>query len=276
MGKRQNSRAANAGSSRATRVYADLRYNVVAGILAPGSRLSPAVLAAQYKVSATVVREALTRLTGERFARWSPQQGFTIATATDDEFLHLTKLRTLIDSEGLRLSVAQGDLAWKGELVSAHYMLSNASASDEASATPATKFGNVHQNFHAALISGCGNPCLISVSRQLYDENEIYRHYLRVLYPGALERGSQQHDLLVAAALTGKAEEAVAILVAHYDNAMRGLIDSKMLRSARAAPTAELPNVGKVVKVERGGSRTSKSSAGDARNRKPKGLRRAS
>jgi DNA-binding GntR family transcriptional regulator len=246
---------------------------VVAGILPPGSRLSPAVLAAKYKVSATVVREALTRLTGERFALWSPQQGFTIATATNEEFLHLTKLRTLIDSEGLRLSVAQGDLAWKGELVSAHYMLSNASASDEGAASPATKFGNVHQNFHAALISGCGNPCLISVSRQLYDENEIYRHYLRVLYPGALERGSQQHDLLVEAALAGKAEEAVAILVAHYDKAMRGLIDSAMLPNARAASTADLPNAGKVGK---GGGRSSKSSAGYVIARKRKAIRSAS
>jgi DNA-binding GntR family transcriptional regulator len=236
----KNSLVTNAGRSRAAEVYADLRHKVVAGILTPGSRLSPAALAKGYGVSATVVREALTRLTGERFARCSPQQGFTIATATNEEFVSLMKVRTLIDSEGLRLSVAQGDLAWKGDLVSAHYMLSNASASDEAPASPATKFGNVHQNFHAALISGCGNPCLISISRQLYDENEIYRHYLRVLDPGILERSSE-HDRLLEAALAGKAEEAVAILVAHHDKSMRGLVDSAMLQRSPTTTAKDSP-----------------------------------
>jgi len=225
----KNSLVTNSGRSRAAEVYADLRHKVVAGILTPGSRLSPAALAKGYGVSATVVREALTRLTGERFARCSPQQGFTIATATNEEFVSLMKVRTLIDSEALRLSVAQGDLAWKGELVSAHYMLSNASASDEGATTPATKFGNVHQNFHAALISGCGNPYLISVSRQLYDENEIYRHFLRVLDPGTLARSSE-HDRLLEAALAGKAEEAVAILVAHHDKSARSLVNSAILQ----------------------------------------------
>jgi DNA-binding GntR family transcriptional regulator len=260
----KNSLVNNAGRSRAAEVYADLRHKVVAGILTPGSRLSPAALAKGYGVSATVVREALTRLTGERFARCSPQQGFTIATATNEEFVSLMKVRTLIDSEGLRLSVVQGDLAWKGELVSAHYMLSNASASHEAAASPATKFGNVHQNFHAALISGCGNPRLISISRQLYDENEIYRHYLRVLDPGILERSSE-HDRLVEAALAGKAEEAVAILVAHHDKSMRSLVNSAMLQRSPTTTAIDSP------KATKSGGKGNGNGNGIAR--KPKALR---
>lgn len=255
-----NSQVAVAGRSRAAEVYADLRHKVVGGILTPGSRLSPAALAKGYDVSATVVREALTRLTGERFARCSPQQGFTIATATNEEFVSLMKVRTLIDSEGLSLSVAKGGLAWKGALVSAHYMLSNASASDEAAPGTVVKFGYVYQNFHAAMISGCGNPCLISTSRQLYDETEIYRHYLRVLDPHTLERSSE-HDRLLEAALAGNAEEAVAMLVAHYDKSMRGLVDSAILRNSPPIAAIDSPKP------------TKRVAGGNSIARKPKALR---
>lgn len=56
----------------ADEVYANLKQAIKSGEMRPGSRLSPAVLASQYNVSSTVVREALTRLTSEQLARSSP------------------------------------------------------------------------------------------------------------------------------------------------------------------------------------------------------------
>src|SRR3546814_4258715 len=48
------------------RVYIELKARAMRGEFAPGERLDPAVLARNLEVSATPVRDALHRLSGER------------------------------------------------------------------------------------------------------------------------------------------------------------------------------------------------------------------
>lgn len=65
----------NAGSTM-ERVYLDLKARIVAGDYPPGTRLDPFHLAMPLAASATPVREALHRLSGERIIDSWHQEGF--------------------------------------------------------------------------------------------------------------------------------------------------------------------------------------------------------
>lgn len=58
------------------RVYLDLKARILSGSYAPGTRLDPAQLAKSLDASATPVRDALYRLSGERLVESWHQEGF--------------------------------------------------------------------------------------------------------------------------------------------------------------------------------------------------------
>jgi DNA-binding FadR family transcriptional regulator len=58
------------------RVYTDLKSRIMAGAFQPGSRLDPVHLARELVASATPVRDALHRLSGERLVESWHQDGF--------------------------------------------------------------------------------------------------------------------------------------------------------------------------------------------------------
>lgn len=58
------------------RVYRELKERIISGHFAPGSRLEPAHLAHELAASATPVRDALQRLSGERLVESRHHEGF--------------------------------------------------------------------------------------------------------------------------------------------------------------------------------------------------------
>ncbi|MBJ7500997.1 MAG: GntR family transcriptional regulator [Sphingopyxis sp.] len=58
------------------RVYLDLKARIIAGVYPPGTRLDPTRLAKTLDASATPVRDALHRLSGERIVESWHQEGF--------------------------------------------------------------------------------------------------------------------------------------------------------------------------------------------------------
>ncbi|WP_447763429.1 GntR family transcriptional regulator [Sphingopyxis panaciterrae] len=58
------------------RVYLDLKARILSGAYPPGTRLDPAQLARSLSASATPVRDALYRLSGERLIETWHQEGF--------------------------------------------------------------------------------------------------------------------------------------------------------------------------------------------------------
>jgi DNA-binding FadR family transcriptional regulator len=72
----------NAGGTM-LRVYDALRERVVFGDFVPGERLDPARLAGELHASATPVRDALHRLTGERLIDSWQQEGFRQTVLTE-------------------------------------------------------------------------------------------------------------------------------------------------------------------------------------------------
>src|SRR5438105_6636492 len=113
------------GRSLTARVYASVRADILAGRFSPGQRLRPTDLAAANGVSLNVVREALSRLAGERLVQALPQQGFAVVRLSARDLHDLTEVRVLVETAALRRSIEHGDLAWESALVAAHHRLAN-------------------------------------------------------------------------------------------------------------------------------------------------------
>lgn len=221
---------ATEAKTRVEEIYAKLKADIIDGSLAPRARLSAPAIAAEFKVSSTVVREALTKLAAEGMAISSPQLGFSVISTSREDLKDLMRARTLIDSEAVRLSVEKADLDWKGKLLLAHYMLCHTPATDSDVRSPgAARFGAAHRDFHFALTSGCGSRRLMAMSKMLYDESEIYRRLLRHSSSSVAARNTEDHQGLLDAALGGDAATAVRLLTEHYRETIRELVESDLL-----------------------------------------------
>jgi DNA-binding GntR family transcriptional regulator len=176
--------AVTTARSLTERMYACLRVDILAGRFAPGQRLRPTELANVNGVSLNVVREALNRLAGERLVVASPQQGFAVAEVSAADLVGLTETRVLVETAALRWSIERGDLVWESELVAAHHLLANTpTTSGDEPGQLTDEWMHAHNAFHAATMSGCGNPRLIEIAAALGGSATIYRCV------------SQQHDL---------------------------------------------------------------------------------
>jgi DNA-binding GntR family transcriptional regulator len=198
-------------------VYSAVRTAILAGQFRPGQRLKVSELSAQYGVSLNVVREALSRLTGEQLVSAQPQIGFTVTDLSLEDFADLIRVRVAVESTALRWSIEHGNVAWESQLVAAHYRLANTPVTTESEPlAPSGEWDRAHSEFHVQLISACGSPRMREITQSLLDASEIHR--LWSLSFGHPDRElSREHAGLMDAALTRDADRAVAALTAHLE-----------------------------------------------------------
>ncbi len=85
-------------------VYESLRTAIVSGRLAPGSRLSVPVLAQQFDVSRSPVREAVQRLVQDGLATEEPHRGAGVAVLDPTELVPLYQIREVLEGLAARLA----------------------------------------------------------------------------------------------------------------------------------------------------------------------------
>jgi DNA-binding GntR family transcriptional regulator len=91
--------APGANQQLSHRVAAWVRENIIVGTLPAGQFLRTESLAAQLRVSATPVREALMILQSEGAVRWEPRRGFRVASVSDQDVRDLFEVQAFIAGE---------------------------------------------------------------------------------------------------------------------------------------------------------------------------------
>jgi len=202
--------------TRVDDVQQRLRSDILAGRLRPGDRLKFPTLCEQFKVSAGVVREALSRLADQGLVRMQPHQGFQVTPLSYDDLRELTSARIQIETMVFRMSVEQGDLEWETGTVAAHHMLARTPVQDpDDPSRPNEAWDEVHAAFHKALLSGCPNRRLLDIAMRLREEAELYRHWSLSLRNDNHRDAAGEHQQLMEAAVARDADLAVERLTAH-------------------------------------------------------------
>jgi DNA-binding GntR family transcriptional regulator len=209
--------AAPGAATRATSLYDQMRADLLGGVLEPGAKLGIEALSEHYATSATPLREALNRLVSDGLVERREQRGFVVAGISDQDLAEITKTRCWLEEIALRESIATRSKAWEEDLVLAHHRLARTPRSFQAERFEDNPtWEPLHRAFHRALIAGCGSRWLLSFCDQLADQHHRYR---RLSAPRAFaKRGvKSEHQQLMEAAVEGRADDAIALLRAHFE-----------------------------------------------------------
>jgi GntR family carbon starvation induced transcriptional regulator len=200
----------------ASAVYEQLRQDILTVALPPDSKLNIRALCDRFDVGLSPVREALSRLSMENLVRQVDHRGFTVASLSLADFEDLTKARCWIDGLGLRQSIAIGDPAWEeGVLVSYHRLSRTPRFASEDNRTRSAAWEAAHKAFHQKLVEGCGSRWLTTISGQLFEAAERYRHLARLAGKSRIKE--DEHRRIVDAVLAHKPDLAVERLTAHFN-----------------------------------------------------------
>ena len=192
--------------------YVQLRDDIIDGVLAPGEKLRIEHLKSRYRVGASTLREAITRLIPDALAVAESQRGFRVADIAVEDFLDLTELRVHIETDALRRSIRHGDDAWRERLRQAYAELSR--YEQPQFQDDRKRWENLNYRFHEALISGYDSPWATRVLRTLSRHSERYRKFSMGL-PETFRDVRAEHRELFELALEGKELRAALALESH-------------------------------------------------------------
>jgi len=162
----------------ADRLAAELRQRVLSGDLEPGTPLREEALADEYALSRHTVRRSLERLVAERLLVSEAYRGVRVTSFSDTDIVALQQLRTALESEAVRLILADHGDSWPAELVAPLLEAADRMAAD---ASPE----HAHSAFHRALVATAGSPRITEAYERLDTEMLLFLRQLRSAYDGA-------------------------------------------------------------------------------------------
>lgn len=207
-----------------------VREAILTGEWSPGEKLQPTALAKRFDTSTTVVREALTRLVGERLVVTQPNRGFFVKNLELQEFQDITELRCLTDALGAKLAFERGGMEWERELVAAHYELANTRRRDKENPSIMTpEWSRAHRNFHHKILVGCECQPIIELSENLADATELYRRWSTASPASQHRSPEEEHEGLLKAALDRNADLFAVLIRMHYEKTMNTVLEAGLV-----------------------------------------------
>lgn len=203
------------GETRASTVYEQLRGDILSGQLQPSSKLRMQELKQRYAVGSSPLREALNRLSANGMVVREENKGFRVSPAGISELQELIRTRCWLEEIALRESIVHGDTEWEERVVLSFHWLSRVSRSGSDPVHTSPEWEQYHREFHMAILSGCNSNLLLEYCAQLFEQTLRYRNLAAVV--AYRERHEmEEHRAIYDAVITRNADEAVKLLVSHY------------------------------------------------------------
>lgn len=210
-------------------VHAHLRRLILDGTLPPGTELNQAVLARQFDVSRTPLREAFRMLQEEGLVEADVNARGRVTGFDADELDALYAARIVL--EGLGVRITTGCLS-NAEIQEASARLLDMDRALEGKEPAA--WTDAHRRFHQLLTSRSG-ALLIRGTASYAERSERYVRALQLSHPDSFERGRQEHYELLVAVLGGDGERASRLAAEHLSRtALSVMADYAPGHNARA------------------------------------------
>jgi len=199
-----------------------VRAEILSGVRRPETRLRLEDLKAEFDVSWSPLREALSRLVAEGLIENDEGRGYRVAAVSRAQMRDVIQMRKAMESMALRMAIANGDDTWESEVLAAHHRLTKVEGGRDWSARVA-EWELRHRAYHDALHRGSGSPILLDFCAQLHDQFARYRKlFLASNVPDKLV--PLEHRKLTDAALSRDAAKACAILETHIERNGRNIL----------------------------------------------------
>jgi len=191
-------------------VYAVLREAILSGAFAPGEWLRQESLAAAIGVSRIPVRTALLQLESEGLVNFHPHRGARVRTLSAAQINEIYRLRTLLESYALRLSMTKMTPA------RLHSLRELARQLDEQ--PEGGQFLDVRVKFYRELYDSENNPLLVEMIEEL--RSHVGRYLLSFRFDG---QHRNRHLELVNHVESGDLTGAEAWLYSHLESVRAGI-----------------------------------------------------
>jgi len=219
-----------AAPSRTEAVLDAIKHAILAGELRPGQGLVETELAQLLGVSKTPVREALKTLAGAGLVTMSPYRGATVRAIDPASAAAIYDLRLLLEPEAVRRAVQASAVQAGGVQaggVQAGGVQAGAGGPDEGAWTTAqaalaasdaaadqARRSLANREFHRILYLACGNSLLVETLDDLRDQTALVS-VMSWEQGASWQQEAAEHRAILAAARSGAADEAAALLHAH-------------------------------------------------------------
>jgi DNA-binding GntR family transcriptional regulator len=208
----------------ADRVLQELLRAIVAGEIAPGSKISEPELAKRFDLSRAPLREALARLERCHLLERIPNAGARVVKLSTENLLSLYQLREELEGLACRLAATQmsdAEIREMQELLDQH--LSSQRVREGESYYQ--EAGDL--DFHYRIILGSKNPYLINIlTDELYHLMRMYRVQLGMNGP-RVSRAFDEHKAIINA-IANRDGELADLLMRRHIAASRRNIESKL------------------------------------------------
>ena len=193
-----------------------LRAALITGEMRPGVVYSAPVLAAQFGVSATPVREAMLDLSKEGLVEAVRNKGFRVTELSDRDLDELTEIRRLIEVPTVtRLADASRADDFERLRPFAEEIVAAAERGDLLG------YVDADLRFHVELLTMSGNVHLVTVVRDLRNRARLYG-LSQLSERGTLTDSAREHLALLDSLKRGDAEATRHIMSEHIQH-VRGI-----------------------------------------------------
>ncbi len=188
---RKRSSSASGNGTRGEEAYHRIRTGILNGKFAPSTVLSEYQLAAEFDLSRTPVREALTRLENEGMVRTVPGRGAFVAELTPHDIMEIYQVREQLESYAARVAAehmdAEGLQKLKKIIEQTH---------EYAAAGYTKEIFETDISLHKTIIRATQNQRMFAILATLDDQ----MHRIRSMWPREprwLDGTLAEHDLIV-------------------------------------------------------------------------------
>ena len=198
--------------------YDSLKNDIIHGDFGPNDRLVMARLRERYKIGASPIREALSKLLSEGLVVFENQKGFRVTPVSISQLRDIYEARAHLEGLLVELSIDKGDDSWEADIIAAGYKLFKIGSLGEMEGISITEWEERHHGFHDAIVSGCASPMLLDVRQGLYEKAARYRNlWLKenVSQEKAFDANLSEHKKLMDAVLNRDKKLAKEMMINH-------------------------------------------------------------
>jgi len=202
----------------AEQIADQLRSEILAGLIPPGTRLFQDVEAARLDVSRTPLREAFRQLEGERLIQITPNRGAVVTRLTPQEVTEIFRIRGQLEP----LAAAQAARLSTPEEVRAIGSLLE-ELEEARTERRIRQLLKLNKSFHFHIYEASGMPRLVNIISSLWGPIEA----MRAAYasePVTARHAADEHSRLYRAIEDRDADEAAAITRQHVETMTAALL----------------------------------------------------
>ena len=212
---------ARTGNTLAEQVLERIQDAIVAGRLAPGSKISEPEFSRSFGVSRGPLREAIRRLEARRLVEFVPHIGSRVTSLTVVQLIDIYQVREGLEGMAARLATEKMK---PHEVDALEALLEQHANSPELRAGKAYFQPEYDSDFHYRIAAGSGNEVLTQLlGRDLYHLMRMYRYKFSA-YEGRPQRALEEHRRIVAAIREGDGELAEILMRRHIAGARENIV----------------------------------------------------